>query len=197
MVLPPPLMTPDAFAIFSIPRKAALDSAQLQATYAALSRAAHPDHGGSEESAAAVNAAYEMLRFPEKRLKHLIEIAAPEGAKAWRTVPLDESMMSVFMELGSALDASAKLMERRSKATSALAKALLANEELVLRERLETIGFGLEERKVSMEAGFAQLDERLDSGDETVWKDVAATQARLAYLAKWQTQIRERLLAMM
>jgi curved DNA-binding protein CbpA len=190
-------MTSDAFAIFSIPRKAAIDPSQLQASYAALSRGAHPDHGGSEEAAASVNAAYETLRFPEKRLKHLIEVVAPEGAKAWRTVPLDESMMSVFMELGSALDASAKLLERKSKAASALAKALLANEELVLRERLETIGFGLEERKTGMEAGFTQLDERLDSGDETVWKDIAATQARLAYLANWQTQIRERLLAMM
>jgi hypothetical protein len=48
-----------------------------------------------------------------------------------------------------------------------------------------------------MESGLPALDERLASGDESVWKDIAATQARLAYLAKWQTQIRERLLALM
>lgn len=190
-------MTADAFAIFSLPRSAALDSATLQAAYAALSRSAHPDHGGSEVEAAAVNAAYETLRLPEKRLKHLMELAAPEEAKAWRAVPLDESMMAVFMDLGSALEASAKLLEKKSRTSSALAKALLTNEEMALRDRLETLGLGLEERKTRMEAEFHKFDERLSSGDETVWKGLAATQARLAYLAKWQTQIRERLLALM
>ena len=190
-------MPPDAFAIFSLPRSAALDAATLQAAYAALSRSAHPDHGGTEDEASTVNAAYETLRLPEKRLKHLMEIAAPEEAKAWRAVPLDESMMSVFMDLGSALEASAKLLEKKNKASSALAKALLTNEEMALRDRLETIGFGLEERKTGMEAGLSKLDERLASDDAAVWKDIAATQARLAYLAKWQTQIRERLLALM
>lgn len=191
------MTTPDAFATFSIPRGAALDPATLQAAYAALSRKAHPDHGGSEKAAAAVNAAYETLRLPEKRLKHLIEIEATEEAKAWRTVPLDESMMSVFMELGSALEASAKLLEKKDRASSALAKALLTNEEMTLRDRLETIGFGIEEKRTGMEAGLARFDERLTAGDQSVWMDIAATQARLAYLAKWQTQIRERLLAMM
>ncbi|RBP45369.1 hypothetical protein DES53_103367 [Roseimicrobium gellanilyticum] len=190
-------MMSDAYAIFSMPRSVAIDAAALQSTYAALSREAHPDQGGSEEKAAAVNSAYETLRSPEKRLKHLIEIAAPEEAKAWRTVPLDESMMSVFMELGSALDASAKLLEKKAKATSALTKALLANEEMTSRERLERIGFGVEEKKVAMESALAALDERLASGDGDVWRDIAATQARLAYLAKWQAQIRERLLALM
>lgn len=190
-------MTADAFATFSIPRSVAVDPAVLQDAYAALSREAHPDHGGTEDRAAAVNAAYETLRFPERRLKHLIEIAAPEDAKAWRTVPLDDSMMSVFMELGRALEASAKLLERKGKAASVLARALLANEELALRERLETIGFGIEEKKVAMESALPALDARLAAGDEQVWKDIAATQARLAYLAKWQTQIRERLLALM
>lgn len=189
-------MTPDAFAIFSIPRRVAIDPAVLQSTYAALSREAHPDHGGSEEKAAAVNAAYEALRSSEKRLKHLMDIAAPDEAKAWRTVPLDESMMSVFMELGSALEASAKLLEKKGKATSALTRALLASEEMALRDRLETIGFGIEDKKVAMESGLPALDERLAAGDGSVWKDIAATQARLAYLTKWQTQIRERLLAL-
>jgi curved DNA-binding protein CbpA len=190
-------VTADAFATFSIPKSVAVDPAMLQSAYAALSREAHPDHGGTEEKAAEINAAYETLRMPERRLKHLIEIAAPAEARAWRTVPLDDSMMSVFMELGSTLEASAKLLEKKSKAASVLGRALLANEEMVLRDRLETIGFGIEERKVAMESAFPELDARLVSGDETVWKDIAATQARLAYLAKWQAQIRERLLALM
>src|SRR5688572_14192364 len=103
-------VTVDFFAVLGLPRAAALDEQRLHRAYTERSRTAHPDHGGSEALAAQLNAAYEVLRSPEKRLKHLLELAAPPEAKAWRTVPLDESMMSLFSELGKALESSAKFL---------------------------------------------------------------------------------------
>jgi len=187
----------DAYQILSLPRCAALDEETLHQAYVARSKAAHPDHGGSDALAAETNAAYEMLRAPEKRLKHLLELGAPDDAKAWRTVPMDEAMMALFLQLGKALDASAKFLERKSKAQSALAKALLANEEMQQRETLESIGFEIERRRVDLEAGLPRLDEALQRGDAATWREVALTQARFAYLGKWQAQVRERLLALM
>lgn len=189
--------TVDSFAVLGLPRTAALDEQTLHRAYVEHSRAAHPDHGGSEAHAARVNAAYETLRSPEKRLKHLLEIAGPAEAKAWRTVPLDEAMMSLFSELGRAMDATAKFLERKSKAASALAKALLTNEELQHRETLERIGIEIDQRRGDMEAQLPPLDAALAGGDTEAWKQIAAVQARLAYLAKWQAQVRERLLALM
>ncbi len=189
----------DAYQTLSLPRSAALVEETLHKAYAEKSRAAHPDHGGSDEQAAAVNAAYEMLKAPEKRLKHLLEIAAPEDAKAWRTVPMDDGMMALFSQLGKALDASGRFLEKKGKAQSALAKALLANEEMQQREVLEGIGFELENRRGEMEARLPGLDETLSEGSAGTgtWKELALMQARFAYLARWQAQVRERLLALM
>ncbi len=187
----------DAFAVLGLPRSVALDGEALRKAYAAHSRSAHPDHGGDEIRAADVNAAYETLRTPDKRLKHLLELAAPEDERRWRTVPMDEGMMSLFSELGKALEASTRFIEQKSKAQSALGKALLANEEMQQREALERIGFELENCRLEMEALLPGLDAALETQDASAWKQLGATQAKFAYLAKWQTQVRERLLALM
>ncbi|MCE9519681.1 MAG: hypothetical protein K8R87_09035 [Verrucomicrobia bacterium] len=179
----------DAFAMLGLPRCAALNDEALQKAYAAHSRIAHPDLGGDETHAAEVNAAYETLRAPDKRLKHLLELASPENARQWRTVPLDEMMMSLFSKLGAALETSANFLERKQKTQSALAKALLANEEMHHRETLEQIGLEIERRRVEMEQQLPAL--------ESEWAQLGAMQAKFSYLMKWQTQVRERLLALM
>ena len=189
--------TADCFAMLGFPRLAALDEESLQRAYTEHSRAAHPDHGGSETLAAQVNAAHETLRTPDKRLKHLLEIAGPAESKAWRTVPLDESIMSLFAELGKAMETTAKFLDRKARTASALAKALLAAEEMQHREMLERLGFEIEQRKNDMQAQLPALDAALTRGESEAWKQLAAMQARFAYLAKWQAQVRERLLALM
>jgi curved DNA-binding protein CbpA len=187
----------DCFEVLSLPKRAALSENEIHQAYATKSRTAHPDHAGSEAIAAEVNAAYETLRRPEKRLKHLLELAAPDGGKAWRTVPLDEAMMSLFTELGKALQASEKFLQRKASAQSALAKALLMNDEMRHREALEGIGFEIETHRTEMEEQLSALDIALQNEDASIWQNLAGMQARLSYLAKWQTQIRERLLALM
>jgi len=187
----------DAFKILSLPRKAALDEGSLQRAYDERSRVAHPDHGGSENLSAQLNEARQILGSPEKRLKHLLDLAAPPEATAWRVVPLDEEMMSVFMALGRALEESGRFLDRKNKATSALAKALLADEEMLQRETLEALGFTMAKLVDRMEARLPAVDRALESPDETLWKELAALQARFAYVSKWQAQVRERLLALM
>ncbi len=179
----------DAFAMLGLPRAAALDQELLRYAYAEKSRTAHPDHGGSDKIAADTNAAFETLLSPDKRLKHLLDLAAPDGARQWRTVPLDNAMMNLFSGLGAALEASAKFQERKQQAQSALAKALLANEEMQHREALEQIGFEIEQRRNEMEQQLPAL--------ESEWTQLAVMQAKFAYLVKWQTQVRERLLVLM
>ncbi len=90
-------------------------------------------------------------------------------------------------------------MERKVRAQSALAKALLANEEMQQRERLEKLGIAISSRLSEMESALPELDTRLESDPASLetWKEIAALQARMAYLTKWQAQIRERLLQLM
>lgn len=187
----------DHFEVLSLPHRAALSEEVLHQAYADKSRIAHPDHGGSEQHATEVNAAYEALRSPETRLKHLLELLVPEQAKAWRTVPLDEGMMQVFSQLGAALESSGKFLEKKSKTQSALAKAVLMNEEMRHRDTLETIGTAIAEYRAAMEDDLPSLDLELESASEDTWRKLAAMQARFSYLGKWQTQVRERLLQLM
>ena len=173
----------DAFATLDLPATASLGEEQVRAAYFEKSKAPDADH-------AQLNAAYELLLAPEKRLKHLIDLAAPEEAKQWRAVTMSEDMMQLFMALGRARPEAEALIDKRGKAQSALAKALLEKPTFAVRETLEEIGMALEERRVAMESSLPSIP-----ADD--WLALVETQAKFAYLAKWQTQVRELLLKLM
>lgn len=185
---------PNAFALLGLPRAAALNEAALQQAWLEASRSAHPDQpGGDATRAAEINAAYETLQTPEKRLKHLLEL----HQVPWRTIPIDDSMMALFSKLGPVLQSVASFLKRRQSATSALAKALLAPEEMRLREQLETIGTTLDDERTALLENLPTFDARLSSGEAAALNDLQILQARLAYFGKWQTQVREALLSLM
>ena len=184
----------NAFALLGLPRIAALDDEALQQAWLAASRSAHPDQpGGDATRAAEINTAYDTLQAPEKRLKHLLDL----HAVPWRTVPIDEGMMALFGQLGPALQSAAAFLKRKQSATSALAKALLAPDEMRLREQLETLGTTLDAERTALLEGLPAFDTRLSAGDTTALNDLQILQARLAYFSKWQAQVREALLSLM
>lgn len=171
----------DAFATLSLPRSPSLDEESVRAAYFEKSKAADADH-------AALNAAYEQLLAPDKRLKHLIELAAPDEVKQWRTVPMREDLIQHFMALGQVRPEAEALIAKRAKSQTALTKALLERQTFALRDQLEQIGFALDERRHALEASLTTIDD---------WQSLVEAQAHLAYLAKWQAQVRELLLKLM
>lgn len=174
----------DCFELLGLPRRALLDEGELQAAWHQKSREAHPDHpGGSAALAAEVNAAYETLLAPEKRLKHLLEL----HKVPWRTIPISAEIMTLFSQIGPQLQNAAALAKKKQTATSALAKALLAPEEMKLREALEDLGTQIESKRAEV----------LGTLDQATLDQIQVAQATLAYFAKWQGQIRESLLALM
>ncbi|OYW31726.1 MAG: hypothetical protein B7Z47_00220 [Chthoniobacter sp. 12-60-6] len=184
----------NAFALLGLPRIAALDDEALQKAWLAASRSAHPDQpGGDAARAAEINRAYETLQAPEKRLKHLLDLYEVP----WRTVPIDDAMMSLFGQLGPALQNVAAFLKRKQAATSALAKALLAPDEMRLREQLEGLGTTLDAERSALLENLPAFDARLSAGDASALSDLQVLQARLAYFSKWQAQVREALLSLM
>ncbi|MFM7606272.1 MAG: J domain-containing protein [Prosthecobacter sp.] len=174
----------DCFELLGLPRRALLDENELQAAWHQKSRAVHPDQsGGSATMAAEINTAYETLLAPEKRLKHLLEL----HAVPWRTIPISTEIMALFSQIGPQLQNAVVLTKKKQTASSVIAKALLAPEELKLREVLEDLVAQIEARRAELLASLA--DASLDQ--------VQVVQATLAYLAKWQGQLRESLLVLM
>lgn len=185
----------DCFALLSLPAQAALDEAALDHAYLQATKTAHPDQaGGDAERSAELNAALETLRNPVTRLKHLIETRSSLG---WRAIPLEPGLMSLFEKLGPLLQATAAFLARKQAATSALARALLASEEMQLREALENLNESIEVEWQRLEAALPVWDAHAAVTDEAGWAELQALQAKFAYLAKWRAQIRERLLGLM
>lgn len=185
----------DAFALLNLRPKAALDNEALQSAYLAATRQAHPDRSGDDGKLSAdLNAALETLKSPVSRLKHLIE---QHSNTPWRAVPLDSGMMALFEKLGPLLQTSTAFLKKKQAASSALTKALLANEEMHLRESLEELNLRIDDVWQQIQAELPNFDERIAKEDASVWLDLQSVQARLAYLSKWRTQIREVLLGLM
>lgn len=185
----------DYFQLLGLPPRASLDEAELQRAYFEATKAAHPDQaGGDEHRSADLNAALETLKSPVTRLKHLIDTRSGLG---WRAIPLEAGLMSLFEKLGPLLQQTAAFLTRKQAATSALAKALLASEEMRLRESLEGLNEAIGEEWQRLESALPACDVRLAAGDDSVWTELQALQAKFAYLTKWRAQIRERLLGLM
>lgn len=176
----------DYFALLGLPQSPALTEDVLQAAWHEKSRAAHPDQsGGDARLAAEINAAFETLAVPERRLKHLLEL----HEVPWRAIPISGELMGIFTELGSQLQGAATLAKEKQAAGSALAKALIVSKEMPLRERLEDLGHQVDRLRAQILEGLPD-----EAGDLT---QLQVDQATLAYLGKWQRQIRDVLLEMM
>lgn len=173
----------NAFEVLGLPQRSTLSEDEVRAAYFERSKAASADR-------AELNAAFELLLAPDKRLRHLLDIAAPDDARQWRTVSMSEDLMTLFMSLGKARPEAEALIEKRSKAASALSKALLERQTFAMRETLEEIGTALEAKREELGSSLTQIN-----ADD--WIAIAAAQARFAYLAKWQAQVRELLLKLM
>lgn len=108
--LQPPV--PDYYAFFKLPRKLALDAAELQRKFYALSRLLHPDRytrssererNYSLEATAILNDGYRVLRDPVERAEYVLKEAGFDiGEQRSRDVP-PELLEEVF-ELNMALD---------------------------------------------------------------------------------------------
>jgi len=185
----------DCFELLGLPPRAALDEAALQQAYLLATKTAHPDQvGGDAKLSADLNAALETLKSPVTRLKHLVDTRSGLG---WRAIPLEPALMALFEKLGPLLQQTSAFLTRKQAATSALAKALLAPEEMRLREALETLNESIEEQWQHLESMLPACDERLAHGDTAAWPELQTLQAKFAYLTKWRAQIRERLLGLM
>jgi len=188
----------DAFAHLGAPRAASLDLGELQRLYDERGRILHPDQVGGESSTAlALNSAYQVLIHPRTRLKHLLELEAPQQAAVWETVAMDDDMMAAFTRLGAVIRDLEEVLKQREAASSALAKALLSGQQMELQERLEPILEQLEDLRRPLLDRLPQVDALRDAKAPQWVPLVKELVAKLTYLDRWQEQAREALLKLL
>ena len=185
-MLRPPMT--DHFAMLQQSRRPGLDAAALKDTFHRLSAQRHPDTaGGDADSFAALNAAWQVLREPASRLRHLIEMEAP-GLLA-RPVQIPPALADTFMRIAALRRTLDDFRKRHAAASTPLARALLAGEQRTLKTDLES---ALADLDTAHEHALTEL-RALDATWPASLDALAALHQQLAFLSKWSTDLRESL----
>ena len=185
----------DLFALLGEPRRPWLDPEALKERFHRQTAELHPDvsGGGDDGYFAGLNAAYTALRDPASRLRHLLELEAPERLAPSQEIP--PALADLFMRIAGFRRALDIFSKKESAASSALARALLAGERLALSREGAAVRAGLE-------AAYDAEMETLRALDADWGKDprppdaverLAAVHQQCAYLSKWRSQLAEAL----
>ena len=192
-------MAEDFFTALGVERRPWLEPEQVKERFHALSREQHPDQqaGGSTGETDAVfarlNAAQAALRDPKARLRGLLEIEFPH-VKVSGPAAVPGTLADLFaptLELLQQIDA---LLAKKAGASSGLARALLAREELVLQEAAQARLGELETLHASALAELREFDARWERPrPPDAAERLHDFYQRFAYLSRWTEQLRERL----
>jgi molecular chaperone HscB len=164
----------DDFTLFGLPRRFALDRAQLDAQWRALQAKVHPDRFASEgpasqrlamQWAVRVNEAYQRLRDPLKRAKLLCELAGePIQAESNTAMPGDFLMQQIHWR--EALEDARGVDEVRSLDSDIemREKAMLEELRQLLDERHDSKAAAQLVRALMFVARFrSDIDQRLEA----------------------------------
>lgn len=168
------------FKLLGLSPTAVIDMQLLDDKYKALAAEKHPDQGGDEQEFNQLNTAYNSLRLPSSRLKHLLDIHSISYDKRGT---VSNHLMNFFMSTGELIQLADVMIKKKQSATSALSKALLEADILEIQERLSEQIDQLEQAQTDT---LESIPEAIDASKyETASRD-------LAFLEKWQAQLRER-----
>ena len=174
----------DAFAIFDLPRRPWLDEAELREEFHRRSATLHPDAGGDAGQFGQLNAAHRTLSEPAARLRHLLELEAPELLTQAQRIP--PALADRFMRVATARQTCATFLAKAAAATSPLARALLAAEHTTQSRTLDSALADL----AAAQAGALTRLHAFEADWASRLPEIATLQAELSYLEKWTAQLR-------
>ena len=186
----------DYFALLGEPRQPWLDADELKSKFFALSSSVHPDRAHAlpdKEKQAAharyteLNAAYNCLREPKERLRHLIELQT--GRKPAQVQQAPGDMVDTFFQIGSACRQADEFLKRKAAVTSPLLLVEFFEQGQASTDQLMKLSRDLAERQNQLVAELKTLNAR--------WSDkierLEEIQQTLSYLHRWMAQLQERI----
>jgi curved DNA-binding protein CbpA len=189
-------MKADAFALLGLPRRAMLSPEDVRAAFQRAGAENHPDNATTADDRtrrtaafAALNDAHAVLSSLPRRLRHLLELEHPEPAASPRGAVMEPGMMELFSAVGAAVHAANAVQRKGRNAGTALARALLAKEEMQAQETVEAATRHVEAARQALEAELRQIDAARDAG-QTDGSQLGSCAARAGFLEKWQAQLR-------
>ena len=193
----------DYFKVLEQPRRPWLDTDALKQKFFALSAQAHPDrvHNAPEperraagERATELNAAYQCLREPKERLKHLLELES--GARAADIQQVPPELTEPFFEIGRLCREADVLIAEKEKTTSPVLQARLFGRGVDCTDRLTAMQRKIGGQREELLAELKAMNAAWESTSPDAPLPLARLEEirrRLGYFARWSEQIQERM----
>jgi DnaJ-domain-containing protein 1 len=197
----------DNFAVLSQPRRPWLDLESLKQKFLQLSAEVHPDraHDAAAEQKrefqiryTELNTAYQCLREPKERVRHLIELE--RGTRPEQVQRIPPELMDLSLEVGQACRAADALLGEKSKTTSPLLQVDLFTRAQQKIEELMAFQRQLEAKRESLLVRLKELDEEWATFGKSNSNKRSATldwleelRSLLSYYERWVGQVRERI----
>jgi curved DNA-binding protein CbpA len=192
----------DYFAVLNEPRRPWLDAEVLKQRFLTLSASVHPDRAhnlGEAERAAAqeryteLNAAYNCLREPKERLRHLLELELGSLPKDIQRIPSD--LMDLSLQVGKACREADTFLAEKAKITSPLLQVSFfeRGQEFVdklqsLRQRVNALNKPLMEELKEIDAAWLANS----AARSALLQRLEELYRLFSYFARWTAQTQER-----
>lgn len=186
----------DYFVLLDEPRQPWLDEEELKSKFFALSVSVHPDRthalpvagrNAAHERYTELNTAYNCLREPKERLRHLIELHT--GRKPAQVQQVPEGLVDIFFQIGHACREADEFLKRKTAVSSPLLLAGLFEQGQTISESLAHLQRGLAERQEQLLAQLKQLNDNWEGQLDRI----ETIQQTLSYLHRWRAQLQERI----
>jgi hypothetical protein len=183
----------DYFALLGEPRQPWLDEEALKTRFFALSGSKHPDRAqtatersASNESYTELNAAFNCLREPRDRLRHLLDLETGRKPASVQQVPGD--LIDLFFQVGQLCREADEFLKRKAAVTSPLLVVDLFEQGQQIGERLITFRQSLTGRQEQLYGELKLLNPDWRSKLPRL-EEIYQT---LGYLNRWSGQLQER-----
>jgi DnaJ-domain-containing protein 1 len=197
----------DNFALLDEPRRPWIDPGELKHKFLALSAEIHPDRThaapeGERRAAAerylALNTAYNCLRDPKERLRHLLELEL--GAKPADIQRIPTEMMDAFFEIGRVSKEADGFLAEKARVSSPLLKVQWFERAQEWTEKLTTLQRNINVRRKNllselqgMNAAWEAVPREQRSSTGLPLKRLEEIYRLLSYFGRWSEQLQERI----
>lgn len=194
----------DYFALLGQPRRPWLEAEALKQHFLVLSGQHHPDRlpeagplqkAQAQERYANLNAAYQCLRDPKERLRHLLELERGGKLEQMQIVPA--ALMDISLLVGGACRKADALLKEKGEATSPLLRVGLFEREQEQVQELTTLTKRLEEHRQDLITAAKDLDARWSAEAAAVNQGLLPRLEEvyrlLSYYERWLAHLRERI----
>lgn len=192
----------DYFALFDEPRRPWLDAGNLKEKFLALSGGLHPDrqHSAPEAERLAatrrfseLNAAYNCLRDPKDRIRHLLELE--RGPKPGRIESVPPELMDYFAEVGGVCRNVDAFLAEKAKAPSAILKAQFFQRGLEWSDKINALLAKINDSTLALNTELRQMNSSWAPVKDL--KDLPLDRLEdihrlLVYFGRWTSQLQQR-----